>query len=76
MAQPGIGLREQAIAGNDAAFETLIAPLVEPALRLAYSMLGAAMLTLHENPGNTSSPVMTSAPANSVTKPAGEPRGR
>src|SRR5712691_8706619 len=40
MSQEGFGLREQAQAGNDAAFESLVAPLVYPALRLAYSMLG------------------------------------
>jgi RNA polymerase sigma-70 factor, ECF subfamily len=33
-------LREQALAGDDRAFEALFGPLVEPALRLAYSMLG------------------------------------
>jgi RNA polymerase sigma-70 factor (ECF subfamily) len=32
--------RERALAGDDAAFEALIAPLVEPGLRLAFSMLG------------------------------------
>jgi len=30
----------QALAGDEAAFEALVGPLVEPALRLAYSMLG------------------------------------
>ena len=34
------GLRDLALAGDDAAFEALIGPLIEPALRLAYSMLG------------------------------------
>ena len=29
----------QALAGDEAAFEALVGPLVEPALRLAYSML-------------------------------------
>jgi RNA polymerase sigma-70 factor (ECF subfamily) len=33
-------LLEQAVAGDEAAFESLIGPLVEPALRLAHSMLG------------------------------------
>jgi RNA polymerase sigma-70 factor, ECF subfamily len=33
-------LRDQALTGDDAAFEALIRPLVEPALRLAHSMLG------------------------------------
>jgi RNA polymerase sigma-70 factor (ECF subfamily) len=33
-------LYEQAVGGDEAAFEALIGPLVEPALRLAYSMLG------------------------------------
>jgi RNA polymerase sigma-70 factor, ECF subfamily len=33
-------LFEQAVAGDEAAFEALIGPLVEPALRLAQSMLG------------------------------------
>lgn len=33
-------LHEQALTGDEAAFETLIGPLVEPALRLAHSMLG------------------------------------
>jgi RNA polymerase sigma-70 factor (ECF subfamily) len=32
-------LREQALAGDDAAFAALVGPLVEPALQLAYSML-------------------------------------
>lgn len=32
--------RDQAAAGDDAAFASLVGPLVEPALRLAYSMLG------------------------------------
>jgi RNA polymerase sigma-70 factor (ECF subfamily) len=31
--------REQALAGDEAAFAALVGPLVEPALRLAYSML-------------------------------------
>ena len=34
-----LSLREQALTGDEAAFEALIGPLVEPALRLAYSML-------------------------------------
>lgn len=33
-------LYEQALAGDDDAFAALIGPLVEPGLRLAYSMLG------------------------------------
>jgi RNA polymerase sigma-70 factor (ECF subfamily) len=33
-------LRDQALRGDEAAFEALIGPLVEPALRLAHSMLG------------------------------------
>jgi RNA polymerase sigma-70 factor, ECF subfamily len=33
-------LYEQALKGDEAAFEALIGPLVEPALRLAHSMLG------------------------------------
>lgn len=32
-------VRNQALAGNEAAFAALVGPLVEPALRLAYSML-------------------------------------
>jgi RNA polymerase sigma-70 factor (ECF subfamily) len=32
--------RARAVAGDEAAFTELIGPLVEPALRLAYSMLG------------------------------------
>jgi RNA polymerase sigma-70 factor, ECF subfamily len=35
-----LSLREQALTGDEAAFEALIGPLVEPALRLAHSMLG------------------------------------
>src|SRR2546429_4079403 len=37
MAEP---LRQRAVAGDEAAFESLIRPLVEPGLRLALSMLG------------------------------------
>src|SRR2546427_1625672 len=33
-------LRLRAVAGDEAAFESLLRPLVEPALRLALSMLG------------------------------------
>jgi RNA polymerase sigma-70 factor (ECF subfamily) len=33
-------LYEQALTGDEAAFEALIGPLVEPALRLAHSILG------------------------------------
>lgn len=32
--------RDRAVAGDEAAFAELVGPLVEPALRLAYSMLG------------------------------------
>lgn len=35
-----LSLRERALTGDEAAFEALIGPLVEPALRLAHSMLG------------------------------------
>ena len=34
------GLRRHALAGSEAAFESLIGPQVEPALRLAFAMLG------------------------------------
>jgi RNA polymerase sigma-70 factor (ECF subfamily) len=34
------GLLELAMRGDEAAFEALVGPLVEPAIRLAYSMLG------------------------------------
>jgi RNA polymerase sigma-70 factor (ECF subfamily) len=34
---------EDALAGDEEAFEALIGPLVEPAIRLAYSMLGDRM---------------------------------
>jgi RNA polymerase sigma-70 factor (ECF subfamily) len=33
-------VRAQALAGDESAFAALVGPLVEPALRLAYSMLG------------------------------------
>jgi RNA polymerase sigma-70 factor (ECF subfamily) len=33
-------LRVRAVAGDEAAFESLVRPLVEPGLRLAFSMLG------------------------------------
>lgn len=33
-------LHERALAGDEEAFDALIGPLVEPAIRLAYSMLG------------------------------------
>ena len=33
-------VRTQALAGDESAFAALVGPLVEPALRLAYSMLG------------------------------------
>ena len=33
-------LQDRALAGDDDAFDALIGPLVEPAIRLAYSMLG------------------------------------
>jgi RNA polymerase sigma factor (sigma-70 family) len=36
-------LHEDALAGDEAAFEALIGPLVEPAVRLAFSMLGDRM---------------------------------
>lgn len=39
-AQSEAGLRELALRGDEAAFEALVGPLVEPAIRLAYSMLG------------------------------------
>jgi RNA polymerase sigma-70 factor (ECF subfamily) len=35
-----VGLRELALRGDEAAFEALVGPLVEPAIRLAYTMLG------------------------------------
>jgi RNA polymerase sigma-70 factor (ECF subfamily) len=38
--QSEVGLRELALRGDQAAFEALVRPLVEPAIRLAYSMLG------------------------------------
>lgn len=39
-ADAGGSLHELALAGDEDAFEALIGPLVEPAIRLAYSMLG------------------------------------
>ncbi len=42
-ADRGRSLHEDALAGDEAAFENLIGPLVEPAIRLAYSMLGDRM---------------------------------
>lgn len=36
-------LQQRALAGDQEAFEALIGPLVEPALRVAYSMLGDRM---------------------------------
>ena len=42
-ADRGGSLYEDALAGDDEAFEALIDPLVEPAIRLAYSMLGDRM---------------------------------
>jgi RNA polymerase sigma-70 factor (ECF subfamily) len=33
-------LRDRAVAGDEAAFEALAGPLIEPGLRLAYSILG------------------------------------
>jgi RNA polymerase sigma-70 factor (ECF subfamily) len=33
-------IRAQALAGDESAFAAMVGPLVEPALRLAYSMLG------------------------------------
>jgi RNA polymerase sigma-70 factor (ECF subfamily) len=35
-----LSLRDQALTGDEAAFEALVGPLIEPALRLAHSMLG------------------------------------
>lgn len=34
------GLRARALAGDELAFESLVDPLVEPAMRLAFAMLG------------------------------------
>jgi RNA polymerase sigma-70 factor (ECF subfamily) len=42
-ADRGGSLREDALGGDEEAFEALIGPLVEPAIRLAYSMLGDRM---------------------------------
>jgi RNA polymerase sigma-70 factor (ECF subfamily) len=42
-ADQGRSLHEDALTGDEEAFEALIGPLVEPALRLAYSMLGDRM---------------------------------
>jgi RNA polymerase sigma-70 factor (ECF subfamily) len=39
-AQSELGLRELALRGDEVAFGALVGPLVEPAIRLAYSMLG------------------------------------
>jgi len=39
-ADAGQSLHERAVAGDEEAFEALVGPLVEPAIRLAYSMLG------------------------------------
>jgi RNA polymerase sigma-70 factor (ECF subfamily) len=39
-ADAGKSLQERALAGDERAFEGVIGPLVEPAIRLAYSMLG------------------------------------
>jgi DNA-directed RNA polymerase specialized sigma24 family protein len=39
-ADAGRSLHQLALAGDEGAFEALIGPLVEPALRLAFSMLG------------------------------------
>src|SRR4029077_16146292 len=39
-AEAGRSLHERAVAGDEDAFEALVGPLVEPAIRLAYSMLG------------------------------------
>jgi RNA polymerase sigma-70 factor (ECF subfamily) len=41
--ESGRSLHEDALAGDEEAFEALIGPLVEPAVRLAYSMLGDRM---------------------------------
>jgi RNA polymerase sigma-70 factor (ECF subfamily) len=42
-ADRGGSLREDALGGDEEAFEALIGPLVEPAIRLAYSMLDDQM---------------------------------
>jgi RNA polymerase sigma-70 factor (ECF subfamily) len=42
-ADRGGSLYEDALAGDEEAFEALIGPLVEPAIRLAYAMLGDRM---------------------------------
>ncbi len=42
-ADRGGSLYEDALGGDEEAFEALIGPLVEPAIRLAYSMLGDRM---------------------------------
>jgi RNA polymerase sigma-70 factor (ECF subfamily) len=42
-ADEGRSLHEDALAGDETAFEALMGPLVEPAIRLAYSMLGDRM---------------------------------
>jgi len=39
-ADAGRLLHERAVAGDEEAFEALVGPLVEPAIRLAFSMLG------------------------------------
>jgi RNA polymerase sigma-70 factor (ECF subfamily) len=39
-ADAGRSLHQRAVAGDEDAFEALVGPLVEPAIRLAYSMLG------------------------------------
>ena len=39
-ADAGRSLHERAVAGDEDAFEAIVGPLVEPAIRLAYSMLG------------------------------------
>jgi RNA polymerase sigma-70 factor (ECF subfamily) len=39
-AEAGRSLHERAVAGDEVAFEALVGPLVEPGIRLAYSMLG------------------------------------
>ena len=36
----GLTLHERALAGDEKAFDALLGPMIEPALRLAYSMLG------------------------------------
>jgi RNA polymerase sigma-70 factor, ECF subfamily len=39
----GASLYERALAGDEGAFDALVGPVIEPGLRLAYSMLGDRM---------------------------------